>query len=60
MVPHFGESEQVGFTFFCYKLCYFTMGLLSHEEEQKFYTFICDRLAGGDKCGNHTMNYLLT
>lgn len=59
MLPQFGATPQVGFTYFCYKLCIFTMGLVSHKEELNYYTYICDRTQGGDKNSNHTMNFLL-
>lgn len=59
MYPHFGASEQVGFTYFSYKICCIIMGLVAHEPIPKNYIYICDKFAAGDKNGNHTTNYLL-
>ena len=59
MVPHFGATPQVGFTYFCYKLCFLTFGLIAHEDKEKRYSFVCDRTQAYDKNSNHTMNFLL-
>ena len=58
LVPHFGKSEQVSFSFFSYHLALSVFGIVNATFGKKC-VYIADKLQAGLKSGNHTINYLL-
>lgn len=57
MVPHFGKTEQVSFTFFSYHLSISIFGIVDATRQQN-YVYIADKLQGS-KSGNYTVNYVI-
>ena len=58
LVPHFGKSEQVSFSFFSYHLALSIFRIVNATFGKKC-VYIADKLQAGAKSGNHTINYLL-
>lgn len=57
-MPHFGNSDQVSFTFFSYHLAIGIFGIVDTSRDKK-YVYLFDKLQAGAKSGNHTINFLL-
>lgn len=58
LVPHFGNTEQVSFSFFSYHVSVSIFGIVDASRKKNFI-YLTDKLQAGSKRGNHTVNYLI-
>jgi hypothetical protein len=57
LLPHFGATAQVSFSFFSYHLAISIFGIVDATREKK-YIYLSDKLQAGAKSSDHTINYL--
>lgn len=57
LVPHFGKTAQVSFSFFSYHLAISIFGVVD-KTRGKNYVYLVDKLQAGPKNGDHTVSYL--
>ena len=58
LLPLFGYSPQVAFTYFSYHISVSIFGVVDLSRNKK-YAYITDKYQFGSKSANHTVNYLV-